>query len=71
MPKKSGREAGDAIRNINPAAKVLFTSGYTAEIISKQRILDEGADFISKPSTPHELLGKVRAVLDGKGARKG
>ena len=71
MPKKSGREAGDAIRKTDPAVKVLFTSGYTAEIISKQRILDEGADFISKPSTPHELLGKVRAVLDGKGVRKG
>ncbi len=64
MPKKSGKEVYDEIRKIKPDIKVLFTSGYTSDIISKKGILEEGADFISKPYMPHDLLCKVRENLD-------
>jgi CheY-like chemotaxis protein len=67
MPKKSGKEASDAIKNIKPDAKVLFISGYTADIITKVGINEEGEYFIQKPISPQSLLDKVREILDKKG----
>ena len=67
MPKKSGKEASIAIKKIQPDVKILFTSGYTADIIQRKDILDEEADFVTKPVTPHELLTKIREMLDKKG----
>lgn len=64
MPKKNGREVYDEIRKLVPKIKVLFTSGYTADIIHKQGVLDEGLNFISKPASPTIFLKKVRDVLD-------
>src|SRR5208337_1870163 len=64
MPKKSGKEAIDEIRKIKPDVKVLLTSGYTFDIISRKGILEEGMDFISKPVTPRDLLAKIRGILD-------
>ena len=64
MPKKNGKEVYEEAQKIRPDIKALFTSGYTANIIHKKGILDEGLHFISKPITPKELLEKVRIVLD-------
>jgi len=64
MPKKSGKEAVTEIRKTKPEVKVLFTSGYTADVIDKNGVQREGIDFISKPVTPHDLLVKIREILD-------
>lgn len=64
MPKKSGKEVCDTIRAIDPDIRILFTSGYTADIIGKKGILGMGLQFIRKPLSPAELLHKVREVLD-------
>jgi CheY-like chemotaxis protein len=64
MPKKTGKDVGDEIKKIQPDMKILFTSGYTADVINKKGILEEGIDFISKPVTPNDLLTKVRAMLE-------
>jgi signal transduction histidine kinase/DNA-binding response OmpR family regulator len=66
MPKKSGKEASEAIRNIKPNLKILFISGYTADIITKAGINEEGGYFIQKPISPQGLLWKVREILDKK-----
>ncbi|MRR33311.1 response regulator [bacterium] len=63
MPKKSGREVYDSVQQIRSNVKVLFISGYTADIITRQRILDEKLHFIEKPVTPADLLSKMREVL--------
>jgi PAS domain S-box-containing protein len=64
MPKKTGKEVYDAIRQKNQDIKVLFISGYDADMIQKKGVLDRGVNFISKPVSPDELLYKVRDVLD-------
>lgn len=64
MPKKNGKEVYEEIKKFVPCIKVLFTSGYTANVIHKKGVLDEGLIFISKPVAPNELLRKVREVLD-------
>lgn len=63
MPKMNGKELRDAIINVNPGIKTLFMSGYTANVIAHQGILDEGIEFIQKPFTPRTLARKVRDVL--------
>ncbi len=64
MPKRNGKEVFDAIKSLNPRIKVLFTSGYPADIIHKKGILDKALPFIAKPFGPNELLRKVREALD-------
>jgi signal transduction histidine kinase len=64
MPKKNGKEAYMQIREMRPGVKVLFMSGYTADIIESKGILAEGIPFLSKPLIPNQLLRKVREVLD-------
>jgi len=66
MPRKNGKDAYEEIRSIKPDIKVLFISGYSADMISKEGILEDGSGFISKPVSPAELLRKVREVLDRK-----
>ena len=50
-----------------PNVKVLFVSGYTADVIHKKGIIEKGLDFILKPISPTELLKKVREVLQRQG----
>ncbi|OGW26882.1 MAG: hypothetical protein A2X56_09020 [Nitrospirae bacterium GWC2_57_13] len=64
MPKKNGREVYDAVRRIRPDAKVLFMSGYPAEVITKKGILEAGLHFVPKPVSPTDLLKRVRDILD-------
>ncbi|MBI3377526.1 MAG: hypothetical protein HY035_03870, partial [Nitrospirae bacterium] len=51
-------------KEIKPDVKALFSSGYPADFIHKKGILEEGLNFISKPAPPHELLKRIREVLD-------
>jgi PAS domain S-box-containing protein len=65
MPKMNGKEAFAEMEKIRPAAKVLFTSGYTASIISDKGHSMKETNFISKPARPQELLQKIREILQG------
>jgi len=64
MPGKNGREAYEEIRRLRPDVKVLFTSGYTGDVVLNKGINDEAINYISKPLTPNELLRKVREVVE-------
>jgi len=64
MPKKSGKEAYDEIRQIQPGTKVLFISGYTADIIHSRGDLEKGIDLLMKPVNPLDLVRKIREILD-------
>jgi len=64
MPGMNGREVYDRIRTANPNIRVLFTSGYTRDVVVDRGVEDSLADFIKKPIQPLEFLRKVREVLD-------
>jgi CheY-like chemotaxis protein len=64
MPKKNGKEAYAEIKAVRPGVKVLFMSGYTADIIESKGTLAEGIPFLSKPIIPEQQLRKVREVLN-------
>jgi PAS domain S-box-containing protein len=64
MPGMNGSELATQLVLRNPEMKVLFTSGYTEDVISHHGVLAEGVSFIGKPYTPLALARKVREVLD-------
>jgi PAS domain S-box-containing protein len=64
MPKKSGKEAYEKIRELSPDVRALFATGYTMDILTKKELLGENMEFITKPVTPKDLLKRVREVLD-------
>jgi two-component system, cell cycle sensor histidine kinase and response regulator CckA len=63
MPKMTGRELAARLRESRPNIKVLYVSGYTADIIGREGLLDQGVDYLPKPFTPPQLAAKVREVL--------
>jgi two-component system cell cycle sensor histidine kinase/response regulator CckA len=67
MPKRNGREVYEAIQKIKPGTKVLFISGYTADIVTGKGIQDNLLDYVSKPLSPMALLTKIREILDRDG----
>jgi CheY-like chemotaxis protein len=65
MPRMNGKDAADAIRKIKPGIKILFTSGYTADVIRSRGELAEGEEMIQKPVNHQDLLRKMRQMLSG------
>lgn len=63
MPKINGKEVFEEIRKMKADTRVLFSSGYPADIIQGKGILEAGAPFVQKPVTLHILLAKVREAL--------
>lgn len=64
MPKKNGWEVYDTIRKIRPDVRVIFMSGYTADILARKIIPDEGIRLLEKPIPPGNLLRALRTELD-------
>jgi PAS domain S-box-containing protein len=64
MPEMNGRDLAAKITSLYPDIRLLFMSGYTANVIAHQGILDKGVAFIQKPFSMAELSEKVRAVID-------
>jgi PAS domain S-box-containing protein len=64
MPGKNGREAYEEMRKMSPGLKVLFTSGYSADIFQQGEFHESSYALISKPVLPAELLQKIRHLLD-------
>ncbi len=63
MPDMGGGRAFDAIKGIDPEARVLLSSGYSLEGEARE-ILDRGCDgFIQKPFGLRELSTQVGKVL--------
>jgi CheY-like chemotaxis protein len=61
----SGTDLAQRLRAERPDLKVIYTSGYAAEIFRGEVEFPESAVFIPKPYDGEELLGTLRSVLDG------
>jgi len=66
MPAMNGQELAKRILVRRPKVKVVFTSGYTDDVIAHHGVLDRGVSLVQKPFSASSLTAKVRAVLDGK-----
>jgi CheY-like chemotaxis protein len=68
MPNISGRELADRLEKLHPEMKVLFMSGYAADIVGLHGMSEQGAVLIEKPFLPEQLATKIREVLGEAGA---
>ena len=64
MPQMNGKDLADQLEAIHPGTRVLYTSGYTDEVIGHHGVLEEGTRFLQKPFSQPTLAHKVRQVLD-------
>lgn len=66
MPDMNGRELSIELQDILSGLRTLYISGYTAEVISHNNILDQKEDvcFLSKPFTLGQLAEAVRKALE-------
>ncbi len=64
MPEMNGRELSEHLQRLYPNLKILFMSGYTANVIAHRGVLDDEIFFIPKPFSKEEIAVKVRKVLD-------
>jgi two-component system, cell cycle sensor histidine kinase and response regulator CckA len=67
MPKMSGAETFDKIKSIDPAARVLLSSGYSRNGQAENLLKKGCSGFIQKPFNIFELSRKIREVLDESG----
>ena len=67
MPKAmSGYDLAEAARALQPALKVLFTTGFAADLSTAGNGRNERRHLLLKPFRQRELAEAVRAALDGK-----
>ncbi len=69
MPDMNGRDLWKRLSGLRPDMKCLFMSGYTADIIGHQGVLDEGIRFLQKPFTRAVLAAKLREVMTASSRR--
>jgi PAS domain S-box-containing protein len=63
-PRMRGQELRDRVREIRPEIRFLFVSGYLAEHLNRNFVLDEGINFLQKPFDLVDLIAKVRDILE-------
>jgi two-component system cell cycle sensor histidine kinase/response regulator CckA len=60
----SGRDLAGTLQAENSGLKVIFTSGYSADIVKMETVLRPGRNFLQKPYHPQKLIQAVRETLD-------
>jgi signal transduction histidine kinase/ActR/RegA family two-component response regulator len=71
LPELGGRAMVASLIANGMTTPVVYMSGYTAEAMSAQSVLEPGDLFVEKPFTPESLLSKVReAMQNGRQERR-
>ncbi len=63
MPEMSGKEVVDALQAINPAVKIIISSGYSEDEVDKKIGRAKVSGFIQKPYRLQSLLALVQSVI--------
>lgn len=70
MPGMNGKELASEMKKTQSALKVLYSSGYTSDIIGRHGMLEAGVELLPKPYTLSELARRVRELLDSPNTTK-
>jgi two-component system cell cycle sensor histidine kinase/response regulator CckA len=68
MVMPNGMSGGELAKDLiarNPKLKIIYTSGYSPEILKQDSLLTQGINFLPKPYDLPALLKAVRLCLDG------
>jgi len=63
MRGMNGRELAEELRRRRPGLQVLYSSGYTEDVIVKHGVIKQGIHFVGKPYTLEQLAAAVRGAL--------
>jgi signal transduction histidine kinase/ActR/RegA family two-component response regulator len=63
MPGMNGRLLADRVRIERPTVQVVFMSGYTADEVLREGVLEDQVEFLQKPFTPDYLTNRLIGVL--------
>ena len=66
MPGLSGIELARRARELRPGMPILFTSGYSEELVVRRGALPPGSSVVQKPFTRQGLLDAVGKALGAK-----
>jgi CheY-like chemotaxis protein len=69
MPRMNGKELADRLTLTRPEMRVMFTSGYAADVFISRGMLDPTSAFLPKPLTPTSIGRSVREVLGAPAMR--
>jgi two-component system, cell cycle sensor histidine kinase and response regulator CckA len=64
MPRMTGRELAERMKELRPDMRVLYMSGYPQDIIADRGNLEPGLLYIAKPFAPNTLAARVREALE-------
>jgi CheY-like chemotaxis protein len=66
----TGRELAHQLRLANPTLKVVFTSGYSGDVLGQDTefVRQSHSRFLAKPCPPETLLQTIRKYLDAPAA---
>jgi DNA-binding NtrC family response regulator len=71
MPGMSGSELGQALRRVDPDAKILYCTGFSDKLFGEKTTLGAQEAFVEKPLTINGLLEAVSLLLHGDLRRAG
>ena len=63
MPGITGKELAETILRRYPTVRVIYMSGYSYDVISKQELLEPGIHLLQKPFSVYDLVKKAQEVL--------
>lgn len=63
----NGVELAKRLSESNPALKVIYSSGYSADLMRSRNVVQEGLNFIPKPYSLSNLANTVRRCFDQPG----
>lgn len=63
MPRMSGPELAEQARELFPALKIVFVSGYTDDELRRKGMLDPSISLLDKPISPSELVERVSGYV--------
>jgi YesN/AraC family two-component response regulator len=55
MPEMNGHELADKLKKEHPHIQCLYVSGYPAQVLSSEKILEAGTHFLPKPHRKEDL----------------
>lgn len=66
MPGMGGKKTLDKILSINPSAKVIISSGFSASFYAKEALKSGAVGFISKPYNINQILSVIHDAINNQ-----
>ncbi len=63
MPRMNGAELANTVQAIHPDIKVVYMSGYTADVIANKGVLNCDVTYIQKPFSRNSLAVTLKKAL--------